>query len=38
LLLTTSLEGRRLEGDAARSPLAERKSNHYASAGIAYKF
>ena len=37
-VLTGSLEGRRLQGDAARSPLAERKSNHYASAGIAYKF
>ena len=33
-----SLEGRRLQGDAARSPLAERKSNHYANAGVAYKF
>jgi outer membrane scaffolding protein for murein synthesis (MipA/OmpV family) len=38
LVLVLSLEGRRLQGDAARSPLAERTSNHYASAGIAYKF
>ena len=33
-----SLEARRLEGDAARSPLAERTSNYYASASLAYKF
>jgi outer membrane protein len=33
-----SLEGRRLEGDARRSPLAERTSNHYASVGLAYRF
>jgi outer membrane scaffolding protein for murein synthesis (MipA/OmpV family) len=38
LVLVLSLEGRRLQGDAARSPLAERTSNHYASAGVAYKF
>ena len=38
LVLVLSLEGRRLQGDAARSPLAERRSNHYASAGVAYKF
>jgi outer membrane scaffolding protein for murein synthesis (MipA/OmpV family) len=38
LVLVLSVEGRRLEGDAARSPLAERTSNHYASAGVAYKF
>ena len=37
-VLVGSLEGRRLQGDAARSPLAERKSNHYASVGVAYKF
>jgi outer membrane scaffolding protein for murein synthesis (MipA/OmpV family) len=37
-VLTGSIEGRRLQGDAARSPLAERKSNHYANAGVAYKF
>jgi outer membrane scaffolding protein for murein synthesis (MipA/OmpV family) len=38
LVLVASLERRRLQGDAARSPLAERTSNHYASAGVAYKF
>ncbi len=38
LVLVASLEHRRLQGDAARSPLAERTSNHYASAGVAYKF
>lgn len=32
------LEARHLEGDAARSPLAERTWNTYASASIAYKF
>jgi outer membrane protein len=32
-----SLEYRRLQGDAARSPLAERRSNSYISAGVAYK-
>jgi outer membrane scaffolding protein for murein synthesis (MipA/OmpV family) len=37
-VLTGSLEGRRLQGDAARSPLAERRSNHYANLGVAYKF
>jgi outer membrane scaffolding protein for murein synthesis (MipA/OmpV family) len=37
-LVVGSVEGRRLHGDAARSPLAERKSNYYASAGIAYRF
>jgi outer membrane scaffolding protein for murein synthesis (MipA/OmpV family) len=38
LVLVASVEARRLEGDAARSPLAERTSNHYASLGVAYKF
>jgi outer membrane scaffolding protein for murein synthesis (MipA/OmpV family) len=33
-----NLESRHLYGDAARSPLAERSSNYYASAGIAYRF
>jgi MipA family protein len=37
-LLVGSVEGRRLHGDAARSPLAERKSNYYASVGLAYRF
>ncbi|MDQ6880636.1 MAG: MipA/OmpV family protein [Pseudomonadota bacterium] len=33
-----SLERRRLRGDAARSPLAERSSSNYVSAGLAYRF
>lgn len=33
-----SFEQRRLRGDAADSPLAERLSNGYASAGLAYRF
>lgn len=33
-----SLERRRLSGDAARSPLVERRSNSYVSAGAAYRF
>lgn len=37
-VVVASVEGRRLQGDAARSPLVERKSNTYASAGIAYRF
>lgn len=37
-VVVASVEGRRLRGDAARSPLAERRSNHYASAGLAYRF
>jgi MipA family protein len=36
--LLASVEARRLQGDAARSPLVERKSNYYAVAGLAYKF
>jgi len=32
------LEARRLRGDAAQSPLAERSSNHYASLSLAYRF
>jgi len=36
-VLVGSLEARRLRGDAARSPLAERRSNHLLSAGIAYR-
>jgi outer membrane scaffolding protein for murein synthesis (MipA/OmpV family) len=31
-------DGRRLEGDAARSPLTEKRSNLYATAGAAYRF
>ena len=33
-----SMESRHLHGDAERSPLAERESNYYASAGLAYHF
>jgi outer membrane scaffolding protein for murein synthesis (MipA/OmpV family) len=33
-----SAEARKLRGDAARSPLAERTSNYYASVGFAYRF
>lgn len=33
-----SVETRRLQGDAERSPLAERRTNHYVSAGVAYRF
>jgi len=37
-IVVGNLEARRLHGDAARSPLAERASNHYASASVAYRF
>lgn len=30
--------GGHLQGDAARSPLTERRSNYYATAGLAYRF
>ena len=33
-----SMESRHLLGDASRSPLAERGSNYYTSAGLAYRF
>jgi MipA family protein len=33
-----SLEGRRLRGDAARSPLSEREWGRLVTAGLAYKF
>ena len=33
-----SLEARRLRGDAANSPLVERRSSHYLNAGLAYRF
>jgi outer membrane scaffolding protein for murein synthesis (MipA/OmpV family) len=36
-VLVGSFEGRRLHGDAASSPITERKTNYYASAGIAYR-
>jgi outer membrane protein len=37
-LLVGNLEGRRLQGDAERSPLTERPSNYYASLGMAYRY
>jgi outer membrane scaffolding protein for murein synthesis (MipA/OmpV family) len=37
-LAVGSAEARKLRGDAARSPLAERTSNYYASVGLAYRF
>jgi len=33
-----NLEARRLQGDARHSPFAERSTNYYATAGVAYKF
>ena len=33
-----NLEARRLQGDAARSPLVERPTSRYASASLAYRF
>ena len=33
-----SFESRHLHGDASTSPLTERRSASYASAGIAYRF
>jgi outer membrane scaffolding protein for murein synthesis (MipA/OmpV family) len=37
-LLVGELEGRRLQGDAARSPLTERRTNAYLVLGAAYRF
>ena len=36
--LVGSLEARRLSDEAARSPIVERRSANYASAGIVYRF
>ena len=36
--LVASIERRRLSDEAARSPIVERRSGVYASAGIAYRF
>jgi outer membrane scaffolding protein for murein synthesis (MipA/OmpV family) len=33
-----SLEARQLRGDARGSPIAERSSNYYVAAGVAYRF
>ena len=37
-VLVASVEGRRMQGDAADSPLVENKSTWYARAGVAYRF
>ena len=37
-VLVGNLEGRRLQGDAARSPITERRSNYYTTVGLAYRF
>jgi len=37
-IVVGGLEARRLEGNAAKSPLTERTSNYYASASLGYKF
>jgi outer membrane scaffolding protein for murein synthesis (MipA/OmpV family) len=37
-MLVGSLSSRRLHGDAATSPITERKRNTYASAGLGYRF
>lgn len=37
-IVVGSMESRHLQGDAADSPLAERRSNYYAAAGLAYRF
>jgi outer membrane scaffolding protein for murein synthesis (MipA/OmpV family) len=37
-IVVGSVESRHLHGDAARSPLAERATNHTATAGLAYRF
>ena len=37
-IVVGSMESRHLRGDAARSPLTQRASNYYASAGLAYRF
>jgi outer membrane scaffolding protein for murein synthesis (MipA/OmpV family) len=37
-MVVGSLELRRLRGDAAQSPLAERRTHTYASTGVAWRF
>ena len=37
-MVVGSMEVRRLQGDAAHSPLVERSTNHYLSAGLAYRY
>jgi outer membrane scaffolding protein for murein synthesis (MipA/OmpV family) len=36
-IVVGSMEARHLRGDAARSPLTERSTNHYVSVGLAYR-
>jgi MipA family protein len=36
-IVVGSMEARHLRGDAARSPLTERSTNHYGSVGLAYR-
>jgi outer membrane scaffolding protein for murein synthesis (MipA/OmpV family) len=37
-MLVGSMEARRLQGDAARSPLVQQRSNYYVNMGAAYRF
>jgi outer membrane scaffolding protein for murein synthesis (MipA/OmpV family) len=37
-VLVWSVHGRRLHGDAASSPITERKTNYFLSTGVAYRF
>jgi outer membrane scaffolding protein for murein synthesis (MipA/OmpV family) len=37
-ILVGSIETRRLQGDAARSPVAQRMANYYVNTGIAYHY
>ena len=37
-VIVGNLEARRLQGDAANSPLVERATNYYASVGVTYRF
>ena len=37
-VLVWSVHGRRLHGDAASSPITERKTNYFLSTGLAYRF
>lgn len=37
-LLVGNLYGKRVEGDAARSPLTEKRTNGYATVGLTYRF
>jgi outer membrane scaffolding protein for murein synthesis (MipA/OmpV family) len=37
-VLLASVHARRLQGDAASSPITEEKTNYFASVGVAYRF